>query len=184
MINSDGNYHFQQFLTESNYLVQESELKSWKPFVEDGLTTYFDKLSGQCIARGYYQNGNLDREWIYRTSRGFDTINYSNTKTEYSSNPSLPQYETFVIVQKMPFFEYGEDLKQKRYLLDKKIVEMIEKNNIQANHNEYMDLQRQIIKINRMAFDRFKNRNLYYPISVTLLDKWTVFLRDKWAFKN
>ena len=164
VINSDNNYRFQQFLTESNYLVQESELKSWKPFIEEGLTTYFDKLSGQCIAKGYYKNGILNKQWIYRTSRGFDTVHYSNTKIKYLSNTSHSQLETFLIVQDMPLFDYGEDLKHRRALLDKKVVKLLDQGNVQTNHNEYMDLQRQIININKMAFDRYKNKNLYYPI--------------------
>jgi len=164
VINNVERYYFQEFLTESNKLVQETEIKSWEPLIENGKTTFFDKISEQYIATGYYQNGDMSDKWIYKTKYGYDTINYSIAEIKYLPNPSFSKQETFLIVEKMPFFDYGADLKQKRELLDKMIVQLNETGNIQANHDKYMDLQKQIIDINKQAFDRYKAKNLVYPI--------------------
>lgn len=164
VINNGDKYYSQEFLTESNQLVQESELQSLEPLIEDGLTTYFDKVSKQYIAKGYYQNGNLSGKWVYKTNNGYDTIDYSIAKIKYLPNLSFSQQETYLIVEKMPFFDYGEDLKRKRELLDKRIVQLTESGNVKANHDKYIEIQRQIIDVNRKAFDRYKDNNLIYPI--------------------
>jgi TonB family protein len=164
VINTGDRYYFQEFLTESDKLVQESEIKSWEPLIEHGKTTYFDKLSEQPIASGYYQNGTMSGKWVYKTTRGYDTTNYSIAKIKYSSKPNLSNQETFLIVEKMPFFDYGSDLKKKREILDKKISRLNESGNIQNNHEKYMNLQKQIIQINKQAFDRYKGNSLYYPL--------------------
>lgn len=164
VINTGERYYFQEFLTESDKLVQESEIKSWEPLIENGKTTYFDKLSEQYIATGYYQNGSMSDKWIYKTKNGYDTINYSIAEIKYLSNQNFSQQETFLIVEKMPFFDYGADLRQKREMLDKMIIQSSKTGNVQANHEKYMNLQKQIIDINNQAFDRYKANKLFYPL--------------------
>jgi TonB family protein len=164
VINNGERYYFQEFLTVSNQLVQETEIKSWEPLIENGKTTYFDKITEQYIATGYYQNGDMSDKWIYKTMNGYDTINYSNAEIKYMPNQSVSPPETYVIVEKMPFCDYGADLKQKRELLDAMIVPLIEAGNIQANPDKYMNLQSQITDINNQAIDRFKAEHLFYPI--------------------
>jgi TonB family protein len=105
VVNYGDRYSLQEFLTASNHLIQSSELKSWEPLIENGLTTYYDKASNQFLAKGYYLNGNLSGEWIFRTNKGYDTIYYSNEEVTYLPSKYPSQQTTYWIVEEMPLFE-------------------------------------------------------------------------------
>jgi TonB family protein len=164
IIHNNDKYIFQEFLTKSNQLVQESEILSWDPMIENGITTYFDKISKQVIAKGFYLNGFISDKWIYKTENGYDTIYYSTEDINYLSNPNYFQQETYAIVENMPFFDYDKAFKQKRNALDKKIIQFIESGSVQSNHKKYMDIQREIIEINKNSFENYINNNLVHPI--------------------
>ncbi len=164
VIKKDERFYFQEFITESNLLTQESEIKSWEPLIEDGITTYFDKTTGYYIAKGYYRDGKLSDKWIIKTKNGYDTINYENSEVKYSPNPNIQKKETFFIVEKMPFFDYVDGLKKSREILDMKIKQLKETVNSQNKKEKYLELQRQIIELNKQAFDKYKADNLFYPI--------------------
>lgn len=157
-------YYFQEFITGSNILTQESEIKSWEPLIEDGLSTYYTITSGDIIAKGYYRDGNLSDKWLIKTNIGYDTINYQFSEVKYASYPSVPKKETFFIVEKMPFFNYIDGLEQKREALDIKIKGLNAIGESQAKKDRYMELQKQVIELNKNAFDSYKANNLSYPI--------------------
>lgn len=163
VITNGERFYFQEFITESKLLTQESEIKSWEPLVENGLTTYFDPISGDLIAKGYYQDGKLSGEWVIKTKIGYDTIDYESVDIKYASNPSVHKQETFLIVEKMPFFDYVDGLKQKREVLDNKIKELNVTEESQEKKDKYMELQKQVVELNKKAFDDYKADNLFYP---------------------
>lgn len=164
VIKTDKRYYFQEFITKSNLLTQESDIKSWEPLIENGMTTYFDKTTGYYIAKGYYRDGKLSDKWIIKTENGYDTINYENSEIKYSPNPSVQKTETFFIVEKMPFLNYVDGLEKSREILDMKIKQLNETVNSQDKKEKYLELQRQVIELNKQAFDRYKADNLFYPI--------------------
>ncbi len=164
VIKNDERFYFQEFITESNLLTQESEIKSWEPLIENGITTYFDKTTGYCIAKGYYRDGKLSDKWIIKTKNGYDTINYENSDIKYATNPSVQKKETFFIVEKMPFFGYVNGLEKSREILDMEIKQLNEIGNSQDKKEKYLELQRQVIELNKQAFDKYKADNLFYPI--------------------
>lgn len=148
-------------LLETGKIIQESELKSWDPYIEDGLSIYFDSPSDLFRARGYYNNGNLDGLWIYRNmDNSYDTVNYSGIEPnkKYKSDK-----ETFFIVENMPLIGCYDDLIERRKAIDKELTQFLESGQINVNREKYMYLQKQVLEINRTAFDRFKQENLKYP---------------------
>ena len=163
-IHNDNKYIFQEFLTKSNQLVQESEILSWDPIIENGVTTYFDKISKQIIAKGFYQNGLISDKWIYQSENGYDTIYYSTEDINYLPDSSHFKQETYMIVENMPFFNYKNDSKQKRNVLDKKIMQLVESGSVQDNHEKYMDIQREIMELNRNSFENYIDDHLFFPI--------------------
>lgn len=164
VIKNDERFYFQEFITESNILTQESEIKSWEPLIEDGITTYFDEITGHYIAKGYYRDGKLSGKWIIKTKNGYDTINYEDSEIIYSPHPGVQKKETFFIVEKMPFLDYAYELEKSREILDMKIKQLNETVNSQDKKEKYLELQRQVIELNRQAFDKYKADNLFYPI--------------------
>lgn len=162
VINGKDKTLMREVLLEKGRTIQETELKSWNPYIENGLSIYFDSSSDLLIAKGYYKDGILDSIWIYRNiDNSYDTVNYSDIDPykKYSSNK-----ETFVIVEKMPLIGLYIDLIERRESLDKELTEFLESGQIKLNREKYMDLQRQVLEINRIAFDRFKKENLKYPL--------------------
>jgi hypothetical protein len=148
-------------LLETGNTIQETELKSWEPYIEDRLSIYYDSTPDLYKAKGYYKNGNLDSLWIYRNiNNNYDTVSYSviEPNKKYSSDK-----ETFFIVEYMPLIGCYDELKNKRKAIDILLKQFVESGQPNTNSEKYMDLQRQVLEINRIAFDRFKKNNLKYP---------------------
>lgn len=147
---------------ETGVTIQETELKSWEPYIEDGFSVYSDSLSDLYKAKGYYKNGYLDSLWIYRNmDNSYDTVNYSGIEPykKYTSDK-----KTFVIVEYMPLIGCYDDLINKREAIDKELTQFLESGQINVKREKYMDLQKQVLEINHVAFERFKKENLKYPL--------------------
>ncbi|WP_423129581.1 energy transducer TonB [Gaoshiqia sp. Z1-71] len=151
-------------LLENGQTVQETELESWEPYIENGLSIYYDSSPDSYKSKGFYKNGNLDSLWIYQNANNsYDTVNYSGI--ELHRKYQVKDKETFFIVENMPLIGCYEDLKKKRESIDILTEQLREKEEPVGNNNEkYMDLNRQVLDINRIAFDRFKRDNLKYPV--------------------
>lgn len=140
-------------------IIKKEELKSLEPYIENGLSTYFDKNSHSCIAKGYYKNGILDSTWIYKTTDNkYDTVSYSGISL---SGVQTSNGNAFLIVEKMPLIGNFEDLIKKREKLDLELMKLSGDNN--SNNAKYLLLQKQIMDINHTAFTRFQKENLKYP---------------------
>ena len=53
VIHTEDRFYFQAFSTESDLLVQETELKSWDPLIEHGKTQQDTSKMGNCRTSGY-----------------------------------------------------------------------------------------------------------------------------------
>ena len=149
-------------LLKTGKTIQETELKSWTPYIENGFSIYFDSSSDLYRAKGYYKDGNLDSLWIYRNKdNSYDTVNYSgiNPNKKYKSDK-----ETFFIAENMPLIGCYDDLIERRKTIDKELTQFLESGQININREKYMNLQKQVLEINRTAFDRFKRENFKYPL--------------------
>jgi TonB family protein len=164
VIHTKDRFYYQAFQTETDQLVQETELKSWKPLIEHGKTTYYDKSSKPFVATGYYKDGDLSGQWIFKTEKGFDTIDYSNADLKYMSDYRVNPKKTYTIVDQMPMMDYGADLKQMRRMLDEQVAQLEETDQTKMDEEKDLDPQRQIGKLNRQAFARYKADKLCYPI--------------------
>ena len=164
VIHAEDRFYYQAFLTESDQLVQETELKSWDPLIEHGKTTYYDKSSEPFVATGYYKDGDLSGQWIFKTEKGFDTIDYSKADLKYISDYKVNPKETFTTVDQMPMMDYGADLKQIRRMLDEQVAQLKETDQTKMDEEKGLAPQRQIGKLNRQAFARYKADKLCYPI--------------------
>ncbi len=163
VIHTEDRFYFQAFSTESDLLVQETELKSWDPLIEHGKTTYFYKSLEPFVATGYFKDGELSDKWIFNTDKGYDTIDYSNADLKYISDLKVNPEETYTIVDQMPLMDYGSDLKQLRRMLDEQFAQSEETNQTKKEEEKYL-YQRQIVDLNRQAFARYLADKLYYPI--------------------
>ena len=151
-----------EVLLEKKRTIEESELKSWNPYIENGLTKYYDSSSDLLLAKGYYKNAMLDSIWIYKNiDNSYDTVSYTgiDPSKKYPLNK-----ETFVIVENMPLIGLYLDLKERRESLDKVMIEFLKNKKNNPNRDRYMELQNQVLEVNRIAFDRFKKENLKYPL--------------------
>ena len=162
VIRNNDKILMRKVLIETGKTIQVSELKSWSPYIENGLSVYYDSSSDLYRAKGYYKNGNLDSIWIYRNlDNSYDTVNYSgiDPNKKFSFNK-----ETFLIVEQMPLICCDNDLSGEREIIDKKLTQLPDSGQINVYREKYMDLQKQVLEINRIAFDRFKIKNLKYPL--------------------
>jgi hypothetical protein len=164
VIHTKDRFYYQAFQTETDQLVQETELKSWDPLIEHGKTTYYDKSSESFVATGYYKDGDLSGQWIFKTEKGFDTIDYSNADLKYMSDYRVNPKKTYTIVDQMPMMDYGADLKQMRRMLDEQITQSEETIQTEKDQEQILNLKRQISNLNLKAFARYKADKLHYPI--------------------
>jgi TonB family protein len=157
---------------ESGNVIQETELKSWIPFIEDGLTTYYDNNTKAIKAKGYYKNGILDCTWLYKKDNSiFDTVNYSSLQPyiiypEKQKKFKFPPYDSvyYFMVECMPQVGFYPDLMEKRSDYDKLVNQLIKGGQYQTNREAYNNILVRINDNNRIAFDRYKNANVQYPI--------------------
>ena len=156
---SINKYHSRKYLKKNEKLLVESELSSYAPYVEDGLSIYYEDEFDDFLAKGYYSKGELIGEWIYRTNKGYDTVSYCNLK-----HNSQTQKETYLIVEKMPFFGYTSKFIPEREMLDNKLEEHLSSTSDLKNNEEYLGIQQKIMQINRAAFNLYLQENLHYPI--------------------
>lgn len=157
---NNGLYHLKQYSIETKNPIFESELASLEPYIENGITTYYDKNSDKILAKGSYSNGELIGEWIYLKNSKYDTVKY-----EPITNTSLnPKDKTYVIVEEMPLFAYSPELVQKRKALDQKLQKILSENKGNVNNEKYLAIQKQIIELNGIAFDQYKADKLCYPL--------------------
>ena len=156
---STNKYHSRKYLKKNKRLLAESELLSYDPYIEDGISIYYEDKPGIFLAKGYYSKGELTGEWIYRTNKGYDTVSYCNLRTDPQTRKDI-----YLIVEEMPFFGYSSKLISEREILDNELKKLYSLKSDLRNDKDYLGILRKIEHINRTAFELYLQENLHYPV--------------------